>query len=338
MFCPIGKQYNTVQCSVVDLPRLLLPYFCMLQVIKDWKVLADLVTCRRKIDTWGWCLMVMIHSLCWLLIGVLNYLIPGNFWGKKLSWIGEKYDFRRENFWGLLTFTAPKDAMPPNFVEKTFANNHKTVIFMKVFSLKSFPLYGIDALLQILLSTALNKKGLWDLFLGIASTLCLPFVCLKSLPFPSVHTTSDQSLDWRWQWPGNKANLAWWFVTEKNYRICFVCGIALCGLIDLTTSENAVLRKNFNCAQLASPRSITVSILQCKVCKNVILFHSYNIPFEQEMKQHQSGYSQQLYAMQHDHQPVSWSWHAVDCVLGALQWLCMNNKDRHRRVYILFGS
>ena len=34
------------------------------------------------------------------------------------------------------------DATPPNFVEKTFANSHKTMKFAKVFSLKSFPLYG----------------------------------------------------------------------------------------------------------------------------------------------------------------------------------------------------
>ena len=35
----------------------------------------------------------------------------------------------------------PKDATPPNFAEKTFANIHKTVKFAKVFFRKSFPLY-----------------------------------------------------------------------------------------------------------------------------------------------------------------------------------------------------
>ena len=33
--------------------------------------------------------------------------------------------------------------MPPNFVEKNFTNSHKTLKFTKVFSLKSFPLYGM---------------------------------------------------------------------------------------------------------------------------------------------------------------------------------------------------
>ena len=37
-----------------------------------------------------------------------TYHIAGNFWGRKLSQIGEKYDFSEENFRGLLTFAAPK--------------------------------------------------------------------------------------------------------------------------------------------------------------------------------------------------------------------------------------
>ena len=50
-----------------------------------------------------------------------DYRIAGNFRGRKLSRIGEKDDFRGENFRGLLPFSAPTDAMP-NFVEKSFAN------------------------------------------------------------------------------------------------------------------------------------------------------------------------------------------------------------------------
>ena len=46
--------------------------------------------------------------------------------GRKLSQIGEKYDFRRENYRRLLALTAPKDAMLPNFAEKTFASTHET--------------------------------------------------------------------------------------------------------------------------------------------------------------------------------------------------------------------
>ena len=75
----------------------------------------------------------------------VSYRIAGNFRGRKLSRIGEKYDFRGENFRGLLACVALKDAAPPNFAEKTFANSHKTVKFAKVFFLESFPLYGIYA-------------------------------------------------------------------------------------------------------------------------------------------------------------------------------------------------
>ena len=64
--------------------------------------------------------------------------LAGNFRERKLSQIGEKYDFCREWFRGLLAFAVPKDTTPPNFMEKTFTNSHKTTKFAKVFSLKSF--------------------------------------------------------------------------------------------------------------------------------------------------------------------------------------------------------
>ena len=75
----------------------------------------------------------------------LSYVLLRNYvpYNGKLSWIGEKYDFCGENFRGLLASAAPKDATPPNFAKITFANRHKTVKFAKVFSLESFPLYGI---------------------------------------------------------------------------------------------------------------------------------------------------------------------------------------------------
>ena len=43
---------------------------------------------------------------------------------------------------GLLVFAAPKIVTSPNFVKKTFVNSHKTMEFVKVYSLKSFPLYS----------------------------------------------------------------------------------------------------------------------------------------------------------------------------------------------------
>ena len=71
-----------------------------------------------------------------------SYRIAENFWRRKLLRIGEKYDLHGENFRGLLPFAMPKDGTPPNFAEKS----HKTAKFVKVFSLKSFPLYGIPSL------------------------------------------------------------------------------------------------------------------------------------------------------------------------------------------------
>ena len=40
-------------------------------------------------------------------------LYSGKLLREKTSWIGEKYDFRKENVRGLITFAAPKDATPP---------------------------------------------------------------------------------------------------------------------------------------------------------------------------------------------------------------------------------
>ena len=66
----------------------------------------------------------------------------GNFQGRKLSQIGEKYNFHRENFCGLLTHAVPKDTTPPNFMEKTFVNSHKMQNVQK-FSPSSFQLYSM---------------------------------------------------------------------------------------------------------------------------------------------------------------------------------------------------
>ena len=46
-----------------------------------------------------------------------NYRLAENFRGRKVSRIGEKYNFHGENFCGLLTFAVPKDTTPPNFAE-----------------------------------------------------------------------------------------------------------------------------------------------------------------------------------------------------------------------------
>ena len=74
------------------------------------------------------------------LVAPCVYCIAGNSRGRKLLQIGGKYDFHKENFCSLVL---PKDTTPPNFVEKTFTNSHKTLKFAKVFSLETFSLYGI---------------------------------------------------------------------------------------------------------------------------------------------------------------------------------------------------
>ena len=78
-----------------------------------------------------------------IVIQSITNCITGNFQGRKLPRIGEKYDFCSENFRALLAHAMLKDTMPPDFAEKTFVNSHKTAKFASVFSLESFPLYGI---------------------------------------------------------------------------------------------------------------------------------------------------------------------------------------------------
>ena len=69
------------------------------------------------------------------------YRIAGNFRGRKFLQIGENYDFCEENFRGLLAFAAPK-VPRPQILQKSFANNHKTLKFVKVFSLERFYTVG----------------------------------------------------------------------------------------------------------------------------------------------------------------------------------------------------
>ena len=69
-----------------------------------------------------------------------------NFRGRKVSLIGEKYNFCGENLHRLLAFAMPKDATPQNFTEKTFANSHKTTKFAESFLPWKFPAIRYTAL------------------------------------------------------------------------------------------------------------------------------------------------------------------------------------------------
>ena len=80
----------------------------------------------------------------WQTVSMIINHIAGNFRGRKLSWIGEKYDFSQERtFSQIARFCQTKGCHYPNFVENFFAYCHKTAKFTKVFSLESFPLYGM---------------------------------------------------------------------------------------------------------------------------------------------------------------------------------------------------
>ena len=68
------------------------------------------------------------------------YRIAVNFHGRKLLWIAGKY--MKKTFINCLLIPL-KDATPLNFAEKTSTNSHKTSKFAQVFSLQSFPLYGM---------------------------------------------------------------------------------------------------------------------------------------------------------------------------------------------------
>ena len=63
------------------------------------------------------------------------------FMGEKFHELVENKIFAEKSFVDC-SLVLLKDATPPNFAMKTFANSHKTSKFTKVFSLESIPLYG----------------------------------------------------------------------------------------------------------------------------------------------------------------------------------------------------
>ena len=102
-------------------------------------------------STWSWRSASPLHSLCHLVCTpcllqcVSTYRVAGNFRGRKLSRIGGEQEVREENFCGLLGTTNWVWVWLSIFAEKTFVDRHKTMKFVKVFSLESFPLCGIHA-------------------------------------------------------------------------------------------------------------------------------------------------------------------------------------------------
>ena len=128
-FCPKGLMYHcsSVPCSVWSSIAPPFHYFVFCSILLSVEDSDD-------------------NEIKRALIGVYQvrvYHTAGNFRGRKLSRIGEKYNFREKTLW-ISCFAIPKDATCPNFAENTFTNSHKTAKFVKVFFLESFPLYGIQ--------------------------------------------------------------------------------------------------------------------------------------------------------------------------------------------------
>ena len=69
--------------------------------------------------------------------------------------IGENTVFAEKIF----ACAVPKDTTPPNFVDKSFANSHKTAKFVKVFSCESFLLYGTLAQRLVWIAVSLVNIG-----------------------------------------------------------------------------------------------------------------------------------------------------------------------------------
>ena len=92
-------------------------------------------------------------------------MYPNMPYSGKLSW---------EKIFAECSLVPLKDAMPPNFPEKTFANSHKTLKSMKVFSLESSQLYS--SLIprpsqRLVLITSVSKTRRWE---GLGMRLLQP--------------------------------------------------------------------------------------------------------------------------------------------------------------------
>ena len=75
--------------------------------------------------------------------------VAGIFEGENFREMVEKCDFAEKTFMRLLARTTYRPPSLQTIMEKTFAERHKTVKFVKVFSLESFPLYSICTYMYI---------------------------------------------------------------------------------------------------------------------------------------------------------------------------------------------
>ena len=95
--------------------------------------LCKFLDCVEPVHTYFYKWTVIV----WL--GLTWYHIAVKFWGREKTFI----NWGKIRFSRIAHFCHVKGRHTPNFAEKTFVYSHKTAKFAEVFSLKSFPLYGI---------------------------------------------------------------------------------------------------------------------------------------------------------------------------------------------------
>ena len=98
------------------------------------KILFLFATWSRVVNTVSYSFNIITLLLCW-------YRIAENFRGRTL--LRKNTIFVEKTFADCSLLLRQRMPCLPNFMEKTFANHHKTTKFAKVFSLESFPLYGM---------------------------------------------------------------------------------------------------------------------------------------------------------------------------------------------------
>ena len=86
---------------------------------------------------------ILCQSALSQLVTEVYYHITKNFQGRKLSRIGAKYDFRRENFRRLLAWAANRTPCPQSSLRKLSRRATKSRNLKKISLSKVFPVYNI---------------------------------------------------------------------------------------------------------------------------------------------------------------------------------------------------
>ena len=89
------------------------------------------------------CKLLCLHANRHLAVTILKNILYSVKLSREKTFVNWwKIQFLQRKLSPIARFCSTKGATPPNFMEKTFANSHKTAKFVKVFSLKGFLLYS----------------------------------------------------------------------------------------------------------------------------------------------------------------------------------------------------